>query len=157
MTNYQENVGKFIISSELGIGEISEVVSMGDKGAFYKASFKKSQATNFFSVENQSNYRFLETKENLEKAIAIFNDDSISLKFGSIKEKIQTIKKDLKSTDIENLAKILSWLNNKEEVHTSLIKLFKSSLSSFVQEIEFVFNIKNIEAWKLLGLNKNNN
>jgi len=152
----QNNIGKFLIAGELGIGEIVEITEMGTNGDFYRVAFEKSAATNFFSVKNQSNYRFLETKKNLEKAIGIFNEKHSPMEFSSAQEKVQFFKKELKTTNVLNLAKYLSSLNQAKDIHPSINKVFKSSLNSFVEEIEFVFEIKNIEAWRLLGLNKNN-
>jgi RNA polymerase-interacting CarD/CdnL/TRCF family regulator len=156
MTKPQENIGKHIISGELGIGEITEVASMGDKGDFYRVSFQKTDAINFFSVTNQNNYRMLESKENLEKAIKIFKKEHAPLEFDSTQAKITTLKKSLRTSGVMDLAHQLSSLNQEKEIHVSLKKIFENTLKSFVQEIEFVLDIKNIDAWNLLGLTKNN-
>ena len=156
MENTQEFVGRYIISGSLGIGEITEITNMGDRGEFFKVDFEKSDGSNFFSVETQNNYRFLATKDCLAEAIEIFKNDLGELEFSSSQEKINFFKKSLKGSSVRDLAKFLAYLNREDEVHTSLKKQFENTLDSFVKEIEFVLEIKNVEAWQLLGLNKNN-
>ena len=156
MTSTKDNVGKFIISGKLGIGEIVEVAKMGEDGDFYKVDFKKSAAINYYSTHKQINYRILESRENLEKAISIFKDVQELREFPSAQEKVQYYKKNLKSCKVSMLANHLSSLRGEGDIHPSLKKDFNEALQSFVQEIEFIFNIKNIEAWRLLGLNKDN-
>lgn len=152
----QEHLGQFIITSNMGIGEITEIVDMQDRGDFYKVSFDKEKVTNFFSVEAKNNYRFIATKKNMKEAIDIFNGKPEKMDFSSSQEKINFFKKELLAGDVVEIAKYLNFLNNEEEVHTALKKLFEKTLDSFVKEIEFVLEIKNIEAWQMLGLNKNN-
>lgn len=156
MENTQEKLGDFIITRNNGIGEITEIVDMQDRGEFFKVSFDKNQVTNFFSVDNMNNYRFLATKENINEAVKIFNRDPELMSFESNKDKINFFKKELQGCGVKNLAKYLSFLNSEDEIHTSLKSIFEKALDSFVKEIEFVLQIRNIDAWNLLGLNKNN-
>ena len=156
MTDNTQYIGKHIISNELGIGEIVEIVDMGDSGEFFKVAFAKGEGTNFFSIENQKNYRLLESKDALEKAIEVFKNHDEKREFSSLQKKIEFYKSSLKSTSVADLAQILAELNNEEEVHTGLKTQFEKALKAFVKEIEFVLGIKNIEAWNLMGLNKNN-
>jgi RNA polymerase-interacting CarD/CdnL/TRCF family regulator len=156
MENSQDYIGKYIISGSLGIGRIIEITNMGDRGDFFKVSFDKSDGTNFFTVNGQTNYRFLASKQSVEGAIEVFNQEPEKLEFASSQEKINFFKKSLKNSNIKDLAKYLNFLNKEDEVHTSLKKQFELTLDSFVKEIEFVLEIKNVDAWRLLNLNKNN-
>ena len=154
--DYNLNVGKYILVGELGLGLIKQTVDMGDRGNFYQVEFDQSKSSNYYSVNNPVNYRFVDSKEKLEAAIAIFQQEQSINEFKSSRAKIEFYQKVLKTNDVIELARHLSALNSGEEVHPGLNKLFNSSLKSFVLEIEFVFQCKNIEAWRMLGLNKNN-
>lgn len=155
MKNSQDSIGQFIISGSLGIGEIVEVTDMGDRGEFFRVSFSKSRAINFLSVKKPNGYRYLATKERLESAINTFKQPVANIDFSSNQEKITFFKESLKENSIEGLAKSLAYLNQESELHTSLKKPFDNALDSFIQEIEFVYEIKNLEAWDMLGLSKN--
>ena len=156
MTNHANQIGKNIINNENGIGEIIEIVKMSGDEDFYRVSFKKSESINFFSVTNQKNYRMISSKSVIEEAIDLFINNNEEKSFKSIQEKINFYKKSLKSSDVKEIAKLLSWLNKEDEVHTGIKTQFDKTLKSFVLEISYVLEIKNIEAWKKLGLNKNN-
>ena len=59
MSDIEGNIGKSIICSGLGIGEIIEIAPLFEGGEkFYKVSFPKERCTNYFSIENKNNYRF---------------------------------------------------------------------------------------------------
>lgn len=156
MSNLTDQIGKYVINSENGIGEIVEVTKMSGDEEFFRVMFKKSEAVNYFSTKVQKNYRMISSKDTIEEAIGVFNESHHEPDFKSVQESIVFYKKELKSSNIKELARILSLLNTQEEVHTGLKTLFEKTLKSFVREIDFVLDIKNIEAWSLLGLKKNN-
>jgi RNA polymerase-interacting CarD/CdnL/TRCF family regulator len=155
MTQPKDQIGKLIINNELGIGEIVEVTDMGGED-FFRVSFKKSEATNFYSTKVQKNYRMISSKEAIEDAISEFIENEGPRTFGSIQEKVNFYKKELKTNDVKALAKHLAQINAQEEIHPAVQPLFDKALKTFVKEIDYVLDIKNIEAWGLLGLKKNN-
>lgn len=156
MTNPNDQVGKHIVNNENGIGEIIEVVKMSGDEEFYRVAFKKSESTNFFSVTNQKNYRLLGSESVINEAIEIFLKKNEETEFKSTQEKINFYKKALKSNDVKELAVLLSVLSKEEEIHTGIKSQFEKTLKTFVLEISYVLEIKNIEAWRKLGLNKDN-
>ncbi|MAZ48526.1 MAG: hypothetical protein CME65_08180 [Halobacteriovoraceae bacterium] len=154
--NDNPNIGKYILVSEMGLGQVVQTVEMGGRGKFYRVEFEESKSSNYFSIDNPTGYRFVDTKEKLEAAIAIFKQKRTSPMFKSNREKIEFYKKALKTNDIVELAKHMAVLNSEEEIHPSLTKVFDSAVKTLVLELEFVYECRNIEAWRMLGLTKNN-
>lgn len=156
MIDNNPNIGKYILVSEMGLGQVVQTVEMSGRGKFYRVEFGESKSSHYFSVGNPSRYRFVDTKEKLETAIATFRQKQTSPEFQSNREKIEFYKKALKSNDIVELAQHMAELNSEEEIHPSLTKVFDGAVKNLVLELEFVYGCKNIEAWKMLGLTKNN-
>lgn len=155
MSEFEKNIGNFIIAGDLGIGEIVEVTDMKDM-IFYKVLFTKNDSSNFFSATNTSNYRMLSDKETVLAAIETFKNNKEQKVFENTQQKINFYKKELKSADVLELSIYLNNLNNESEVHPSINKIFKGAVKNFIQEIQHVLMISNAEAWKLLELNKSN-
>lgn len=156
MNQMNNELGRHIITNEMGIGVVKEIVDMGEQGNFFRVLFDKASGTHFFSTTNTKNYRLIESKENLQDAITVFKENKLNKKFDTIKDMINFYKVALQANEVFVLAQALGNLNQQKEIHTSLKRQFNDSLSNFVKEIEFVYEIKNIEAWRMLGLNKNN-
>lgn len=154
MSDYKSFIGRFLISMDLGIGEIIGIEEIGDNGLFYKVEFPKTNATNFFSVSNVK-FRIVSDKKEIKEAIDVFNKEPEEKEFPSTQEKINFYKKSLKSNNVCELAKHLSSLNSETEVHAGINKSYKLALNSFVEEIEYVLKIENAEAKKKLGLELN--
>jgi|LUMW01.1.fsa_nt_gb RNA polymerase-interacting CarD/CdnL/TRCF family regulator len=153
MTELNSYIGQYLITVNFGIGEISNIVEIDD-GQFFKVTFPQSNNINYFSINNSSTYRHLSDKTEILKAIETFKKKHQDTEFNSTQEKINFYKSTFKAQDIQTIAKHLSILNQEEEIHTSILKIFEKTLDSFVLEIQFVLGIKNEEAWELIGLSQ---
>lgn len=154
MSDNQNKIGTFIITNSLGIGQITEITQMGDRGDFFKVLFENTKAINFLSVDSSAKYRFLSSQKDLKQAIKIHNTKSKRLDFDTNQDRINYFKKALKSNDISKVAKSLSELNSEKEVHTSLKTLLQTTIDSFVDEIKFVLGTTDEAAYGLLGISK---
>jgi RNA polymerase-interacting CarD/CdnL/TRCF family regulator len=150
--SYESNIGQYVVSRDLGIGKISDLTEMSDNGFFYKVEFTSTNAINYFSVNNMNKYRILADVKDIKKAIKVFLTNGKTIDFDSTQEKINFYKKALQTNDIVQLAEYLSVLNQEEDIHTSIKKIFNVALESLVLEIQFVMQIPNKDAWKLLKL-----
>ena len=153
MTNNENVVGQSIICNGIVIGEIIDVAPLHEGGEeLYKVTFPKDKCINYFSIKNKSNYRVLASKKILNKAIKEFKSKLDSVDYKTTQEKINTQKEMLKEENIVKLARILSILNSEKELHAQISKPFKDSLSTFIDEIVFVLDIKRSEAYSMLGI-----
>ncbi len=152
--NYNKNVvGESIICNGHGIGEIVDVVNLQEGGElFYKVTFPKDRCINYFSIENKNKYRLLSSKKRINEAIKTFNMKNDSVEYKTIQEKITEQKRMLKEDGIVKLAKTLSLLNSEKELHPQISKIFKDSMSTFVDEIAFVLELKKSEVCSMLSL-----
>jgi RNA polymerase-interacting CarD/CdnL/TRCF family regulator len=153
MNNNQSIVGQSVICNGMGIGEIVDIVPLSEGGEkFYKVSFAKDKCINYFSITNKSNYRVLASRKILIEAIKEFNSKFDEVEYKTTQEKINMQKEMLKEEDIVKLAKTLSILNSEKQLHAQISKAFKDSLSTFVDELAFVLEIKRTEAYSMLNL-----
>lgn len=153
MINKDSIIGENIICGGRGIGEIIDITSLHENGEeFYKVAFPKDNCVNYFSINNKSNYRVLASKKEINKAVNKFKSKFDKVEYLTIQEKINTQKELLKEGNIIKLAKTLSILSNEKELHAQVSKPFKDSLSSFIDEIAFVLDIKRPEAYLMLNL-----
>jgi len=153
MTNKESSIGKNIICGRSGIGKIVEITSLHDGGEeFYKVTFPKDQCINYFSINNQNNYRILASEEIINKAIKIFKSKVEKVEYTTTQEKVNTQKEMLKEGDILKLAKTLSMLGDEKNLHVQVSKPFNNALDSFIDEIEFVLNIKRSEVYSKLKM-----
>ncbi|EQC48681.1 hypothetical protein M899_0999 [Bacteriovorax sp. BSW11_IV] len=147
------NVGKYIISTDGDIGKIVDVVNL-EPGAedFFKVNFTKNNCINYFSMKNTKNYRILASKENVQKAIDIFNTRYEPIEYDSTHEKINAQKEALSETNICEIAKVLSMINQEKEVHPQVNKTYTIALGMFIDEIKFVTGKKLTDIYDLLKL-----
>lgn len=153
MGDKKKMIGENIICGKSGIGEIIDIAPLQEGGEeFYKVTFQKDKCTNYFSMTNQSNYRVISSKKLLNKAIETFKSKFDKVEYATTQERINTQKGLLKEDDVCKLAKTLSILNNETELHAQITKPFKDSLDSFIDEVMFVLDIKQAEAYSLLEM-----
>ena len=153
MINKDSIIGENIICGGRGIGEIIDITSLHENGEeFYKVAFPKDNCVNYFSINNKRNYRVLASKKEINKAVNKFKSQFDKVEYLTIQEKINTQKELLKEENIIKLEKTLSILSNEKELHAQVSKPFKDSLSSFIDEIAFVLDIKRSEANSMLNL-----
>ncbi|EQC47608.1 hypothetical protein [Bacteriovorax sp. Seq25_V] len=153
MEQVESIIGKNIISSNVGIGEIVGITTLQDDGEeFYKVSFPKNKCINYFSVKNNTGYRVLATPKVINKAIIQFKTSFDHIEYATTQEKINMQKQMLKEVNVVKLAKSLSILNSEKTLHAQLSKPFNDSLSSFIDEIAFVLGVKHADAYLMLDL-----
>ncbi|MDD0851647.1 hypothetical protein HBN50_01015 [Halobacteriovorax sp. GB3] len=155
MSTKKAIVGQNIICGSIGIGKIIDVAPLQDGGEeFYKVTFPKEKCINYFSITNDSNYRVLSTKDDIEKAVKIFKSDFDEIEYSSTQERINSQKELLKESDVFKLAETLSLLSREKNLHAQISKPYKDSLRTFVEEVSFVLQVSKNETYKLLGIEK---
>lgn len=153
-TNYKQFIGRHIIAPNTGIGEITDVVEVSES-LFFSVNFEAQNSVNLYPVNNNSRYRMLSSKDDVQSAIKIFNNPSNSeQKFESVKDMINYYKEALKSQDIGIVSKNLSIMNKNSDLHMSLKKNFEQTLESLIQEIQFVLKLEKSQVLEKLSLNK---
>ncbi len=151
--NGEELLEKYLISVDLGIGQIKELTTLGDsQDELLVVKFPNSKVTNYFSKNNQSKYRIVSDESTIRGAIDIFKTKRPFKDFASIKDKITFYKENLRITDVGEMALYLSQLKEDEELHPQIKKIFEKSLESLIEEIKFVLSIDDAQARDMLGL-----
>lgn len=149
--SYDENIGRYLISNDLGIGEIIEVQNISDSGLFYNVEFPKSNMKNYFAVES-SKFRIVASEGKIKDAIKIFKEDPLEKSFSSIKDEIQFYKTALKTKDVCELAGVLGNLNINDNIHQGIKTTYKRVLDSFLEEVKVVLQLKDKEVRDMLGV-----
>lgn len=145
MMDYEQNVGNYLISIDLGIGEIVSVNEISDNGYFYNVSFPGSKITNYFAVESPK-FRLVSDKKAIKKAIDTYNSIEDARDFANSRDKIEYYRDELKAADICELAQALGELKHEEEIHTGIKKLYDMALTSFIDEMKLVLDVTKDEA-----------
>lgn len=147
--NYEQNIGTYLISIDLGIGEIIGVKEISDSGYFYNVTFPNSNVTNYIAVGSPK-FRILADKKQINQAIEIFNEVDAARVFESAKDKIQYYREELKACDICELAQALGELSHEDEIHSGIKKMHEMAMKSFVDEIKVVLDVTKPQANDLL-------
>ncbi len=152
--NNNSLINKEIITFEAGIGKISGVEKLYGDEDFIQVVFESLKSTSYYSMNSEGKFRFIENKEVILKAIEIFKSAQELKVFQSVQDKINHYKSSLKNNNICNLAKSLSELKSEEDLHAQLKVVYSKVLDSFVLEIKHTLNIRLIDAWRLIEVEK---
>ena len=148
-------LGQHIITNSSGIGEIVEVTSLVDDGElYYKVEFDGHKCINYYSVQNDQEYRLISTKKNAEKAIENFLSQVDSIDYETTQSKIEHQKILLQVKDICQLASNLSMIGAEGTPHPQVSKNYKISLNSLIEELVFILGKSTKEICDVLKVKK---
>ena len=145
-------IGKRILSPKFGIGIIESIEQMGGRD-FFVAFSQELNIKNFVPVDDQTEYRFLSSKKDLEQCLKNLSPSHAPIEFESKQERINYFKTE---TTIQNLEKItfllceLAAIDDRGTVEEASLAKLIETLSI---ELSIVLEISRAEATKQIKEN----
>jgi len=134
-------VGKKVVSSTFGVGVVVSVEQMAGGNYFYVIESDALKAKTFVPVSDDTNFRLLGTKEELEVFLTALSSPLGEIHHASKKDRINDYKKRSLDQRLEPLSKILREMYELDDLGSSEERIFEKLLETLTKEVSIVFNL----------------
>lgn len=150
--SHAELIGKRVLSPKFGVGIIESVESMG--GRDFLVAFSQEQNTkNFLPIDNQTEYRFLSTEDEVQSCIEGLKPHADLIDFASKQERINYFKSESKIQNLEKISFLLCELAGIDDRGTVEEASLNKLIDTLSLEVSLVLDMAKVTASKTIKEN----
>lgn len=139
MTDYQELVGRDVISLDAGLGRVIGLDDLGmENNEFLVIEYGKDKAKSYFNTTAKKNFRELTTVAGFQRLVEGVGEQDSSKSFNSKQERINYFKSQSKAADVKSLFDLLELLVRQEDLGAVEVQIRNRVLDSLALELSII-------------------
>ena len=147
--DYDNIIGKTVLSSKFGSGEVIGIEQMGGGKDFLVIDCHEQNIKNFLPAEDTDSYRLLSTKEQFQKSLEGLkgpDSEDNTLDFESKKDRINYFKESSSIQNLDEILRLLNMLANLDTRSSAEDSIYSNLLDSVSLEYSIVFDLSKDES-----------